>query len=147
MDIRGVELGLRNCLDLLGSEGRMIFPGTLPSVPFGYRRVPRRDGVAAHAEIVESEASIVRHIFDAYVNRGLTVRQIAKQLTLDHIPTPKRAKQWHCSVVDEILRAEAYIGTCYYNRHQYLPVAGVLARSLSGLRRDGERKNHESFFD
>ncbi|HKZ03057.1 MAG TPA: recombinase family protein [Pyrinomonadaceae bacterium] len=98
------------------------------SVPFGYRRVPRRDGVAAHAEIVESEASIVRHIFDAYVNRGLTVRQIAKRLTLDHVATPKRAKQWHGSVVAEMLRAEAYIGTCYYNRHQYLPVAGVLGQ-------------------
>ena len=34
-------------------------------VPFGYRRIPRRDGVPAHAEIEESKAAVVRRIFDA----------------------------------------------------------------------------------
>lgn len=54
-----------------------------PDVPFGYTRIPRRDGVPAHAEIKETEAAVVRRVFDAYVKRGLTVRQIAKELTLD----------------------------------------------------------------
>ena len=50
-----------------------------PDVPFGYVKVPRRDGVPAHAEIQEPEAVIVRRIFDSYVKESLTVRQIAKQ--------------------------------------------------------------------
>ena len=95
-----------------------------PDVPFGYVKVPRRDGVPAHAEIREPEAVIVRRIFDSYVKESLTVRQIAKQLTLDRIPTPRNAGQWSWSAVDRILREEAYIGTYYYNRKQCVPVEG-----------------------
>jgi len=96
-----------------------------PDVPFAYVRIPRRDGVPAHVEIVESEAAVVRWIFDAYVRRGLTVRQIAKELTLDRIPTPGNAGQWSWSAVDRILHEEAYIGTYYYNRKQCVPIEGV----------------------
>jgi len=65
-----------------------------PDVPFGYVKIPRRDGVPAHAEIQEAEAVVVRKIFDAYVSRDLTVRQIAKQFTLDRTPTPRNSGQW-----------------------------------------------------
>jgi len=34
-----------------------------PDVPYGYVRIPRRDGVAAHAEIEPTEAAVVRRIF------------------------------------------------------------------------------------
>lgn len=95
-----------------------------PDVPYGLVRIPRRDGVPAHAEIEATEAAIVRRIFDAYVNRGLTVRQIAKELTLDRVPTPGNAGQWSWSTVDRILHEEAYIGTYYYNRKQCVPVEG-----------------------
>src|SRR6266566_4203905 len=95
-----------------------------PDIPFGYRRIPRRDSVAAHAEIDESEALVVRRIFDTYVNRGLTVRQLAKELTLEHIPTPRKAREWSASEVARLLGDETYIGTHYYNRHQCLPIEG-----------------------
>ena len=52
----------------------------------------------------------------------LTVRQIAKTLTLERIPTPVGAGQWHWSTVDRILREEAYIGTYYYNRKHCVAV-------------------------
>jgi site-specific DNA recombinase len=94
-------------------------------VPFGYLKVPRRDTVAAHAEIEPAEAAIVRRIFGDYADRGLTVRQIAKQLTLERILTPGSAGQWNWSSVDRILHEEAYIGTYYYNRKQCVPVEGV----------------------
>ena len=99
-----------------------------PDVPFAYLRIPRRDGVPAHVEIVESEAAVVRRIFDAYVKRNLTVRQIAKELTLDRIPTPGNAGQWSWSAVDRILHEEAYIGTYYYNRKQCVPIEGVYGK-------------------
>src|SRR5215471_13492464 len=73
-----------------------------PDVPFGYLKVPRRDGVASHAEIEPTEAAIVRRIFEAYVDHGLTVRQIAKQLTLDRTPPPGKVGQWRWSSVDRI---------------------------------------------
>lgn len=99
-----------------------------PDVPFGYVRIPRRDGVAAHAEINETEAAVVRRIFDTYVARGLTVRQIAKELTLDRTPTPGDAGQWNWSTVDRILHEEAYIGTYYYNRRHCVAVEGAYGR-------------------
>ena len=36
-----------------------------PELPFGYGRIPGRDGTVAHAEIRESEAAVIRKIFDA----------------------------------------------------------------------------------
>src|SRR5438093_3760204 len=99
-----------------------------PDVPFGYVKIPRRDGVPAHAEIQEAEAVVVQRIFDAYVGRDLTVRQIAKELTLDRTPTSKNRGQWSWSAVDRILREEAYIGTYYYNRKQCVPIDGVYGK-------------------
>src|SRR5216110_1950419 len=99
-----------------------------PDVPCGYVKIPRRDGVPAHAEIQEAEAVVVRRIFDAYVGRDLTVRQIAKELTLDRTPTSKNRGQWSWSAVDRILREEAYIGTYYYNRKQCVPIDGVYGK-------------------
>jgi len=93
-----------------------------PDVPYGYRRIPRRDGIAAHAEIEPAEAIVVRRIYDDYVQHGLSVRQIAKTLTLERIPTPGGAGQWSWSTVDRILREEAYIGTYYYNRKHCVAV-------------------------
>ena len=100
-----------------------------PDVPFGYVKIPRRDGVPAHAEIHEAEAVVIRRIFDAYVSRDLTVRQIAKQLTLERTPTPSNGGgQWSWSGVDRILHEEAYIGTYYYNRKQCVPIEGVYGK-------------------
>src|SRR5881296_2721498 len=100
-----------------------------PDVPFGYVKIPRRDGVPAHAEIEEAEAVVVRRIFDAYVKGELTVRQIAKQLTLDRTPTPRNGGgQWSWSAVDRILHEEAYIGTYYYNRKHCVPIEGVYGK-------------------
>jgi site-specific DNA recombinase len=96
-----------------------------PDVPFGYVKIPRRDGVRAHAEIQEAEAVVVRRIFDAYVKQDLTVRQIAKRLTLDEVPTPRNSGQWSWSAVDRILHEETYIGTYYYNRKQCVPIEGA----------------------
>lgn len=96
----------------------------LPSVPFGYVRMPRRDGIGAHVEIEESRAAVVRRIFDAYARQGLTVRQIAKQLTLEAVPTPTGVRQWSRATISFMLRDEAYIGTLYYNRKKCTPVDG-----------------------
>lgn len=99
-----------------------------PDVPFGYVKIPRRDGVPAHAEIQEPEAVVVRRIFDTYVKEDRTVRQIAKHLTLNRIPTPSNVGQWSWSAVDRILHEEAYIGTYYYNRKQCVPIEGAYGK-------------------
>ena len=99
-----------------------------PDVPFGYVKIPRSDGVSAHADIQEAEAVVVRRIFDQYVKEGLTVRQIAKRLTLTRVPTPRNGGQWSWSAVDRILHEEAYIGTYYYNRKHCVPIDGAYGK-------------------
>jgi site-specific DNA recombinase len=98
------------------------------NVPFGYVKIRRREGVAAHAEIEQGEATVVRRIFDDYVKGNHTVRQIAKELTLERTPTPRNSRQWSWGMVNRILHDEAYIGTCYYNRRHCVAIEGIYGR-------------------
>src|SRR5215831_5851852 len=93
--------------------------------PFGYVRIPRRDGVAPHVEIDENKAVVVRRIFNLYAKQGLTVRLIAKQLTLQGTPAPGGGQEWNFNTVDRILHNEAYVGTLYYNRHDCAAIEGT----------------------
>ena len=100
--------------------------GEIPfwKVSYGHRRVVSTDGAPARIEIFEPEAQVVREIFHAYVERGLSVRQIAFWLRERGIPSPTGKPIWGTSTIDRLLRNEAYIGTMYYNRHESLEGAG-----------------------
>jgi DNA invertase Pin-like site-specific DNA recombinase len=97
-------------------QGEVIFW----KVPYGYRRIPRRDGVPAHVEIAEPEAPVVRQIFAWHVHDRLSVRQIALRLTESAHPTATGLERWGPSTVTRMLRNEAYAGTMYFNRHESL---------------------------
>ncbi len=90
------------------------------TIPYGYRRIPRRDGVAAHLVIHEPHAAIVRLIFAWHVGEEMTIRQIAKRLTREGYPTPKGGKQWGETTVHRILHREAYLGSLNYNQSKYV---------------------------
>ncbi len=85
---------------------------------YGHRRVVPDGGGPSRIEISEPEAEIVRSIFHAYVERGLSVRQIAFELRDRGIPSPSGKPQWGTSTLDRLLRNEGYIGTVYYNRKE-----------------------------
>ena len=85
---------------------------------YGHRRVVDPDSGRSRIEIYEPEAEIVRSIFHAYVERGLSVRKIALELRDRAIPSPSGKPQWGTSTLDRLLRNEAYIGTVYYNRYE-----------------------------
>jgi len=87
---------------------------------YGHRRVVDPDSGRSRIEIYEPEAEIVRSIFHAYVERGLSVRQIALELRDRGIPSPSGKPQWGTSTLDRLLRNEAYIGIVYYNRYERL---------------------------
>lgn len=84
--------------------------------PYGYRRIPRSAERAAHLEVYEPEATIVRRIFADYVHNDLSTRQIALHLNRDGIPSPSGKATWGPSTIGRILRNEAYVGRVYYNR-------------------------------
>ena len=94
--------------------------GEIPfwKVSYGYRRVVDPDRGRSRIEVFEPEAEVVREIFAAYVERGLSVRQLAFELRDRAIPSPTGKPQWGTSAIDRVLRNEAYVGTVYYNRHE-----------------------------
>ena len=49
---------------------------TAGKVPYGYRYVPRRDGVPGHLLIDEAEAEVVRMLYRWLIDEHMTVRQI-----------------------------------------------------------------------
>ena len=93
-------------------------------VSYGHRRVLGAGGGPAHIEVFEPEAEVVREIFCAYVERGLSVRQIAFWLRERGIASPTGKPIWGTSTIDRLLRNEAYIGTMYYNRYESLEGGG-----------------------
>ena len=90
--------------------------------PYGYRRRPRDAHGPARLEVFEPEAAIVRRIFDDYVHRGHSLREIIRRLAADQIPSPAgRDRLWRPSTLSKLLRNEAYIGRIFFNRTEALP--------------------------
>jgi len=86
--------------------------------PYGYRYIPQ-DKVHNKSgcyEVNPEEAIIVGLIFDLFVNKQMSIRAIARELTRREI-LPRKGKHWRTSTLHRIIRNEAYIGTAYYNKH------------------------------
>src|SRR6516165_5238369 len=62
---------------------------TAGKVPYGYRYVPRRDGVPGHLLIDEAEAEVVRMLYRWLIDEHMTVRQILKRLAAG----PRRGRE------------------------------------------------------
>jgi len=78
---------------------------TLPYKRFlGYEK-----GADGRPKIVESEAKVVRDIYQMYLH-GMTIRQIAASLTERCIPTPGGKEVWSVSTIKSILTNEKYKG-------------------------------------
>ena len=109
------------------------------AIPYGYRRVPHRDGVPAHLVIDEAQAEVVRNIFTWHAYEDMTIRQITKRLTRESYPTPKGGAQWGETTVHRILRREAYLGTLYYNQSVWV----CATEDGGGRRKRGLRPSSE----
>jgi site-specific DNA recombinase len=109
--------------------------------PHGYKVI--RDGNLWKLEIVESEAHVVRMLYEWYVygdenGKSMTLRAIAQRLTDSRIPTPldnkirkginagrkKRAEnEWSGTTIAHYLDREVYKGTWVYGRKSEEPIS------------------------
>jgi site-specific DNA recombinase len=105
---------------------------------YGYRRIPRIAGQAAHLEVYEPEASVVRRIFRDYVQNNLSIRQITRGLSDDGVSSPTGKAIWGMSTIGRLLRNEAYVGRVYYNRNASV-VARCAGNSTRQIRRPREQ--------
>jgi hypothetical protein len=93
------------------------------------------DGGPARIETFEPEAEIVRWIFDAYVEKGRSIRQISFDLLDRGILSSAGKPIWGTSPITRLLSNEAYIGTVYYNRREHFDGGGARNRKTRSRER------------
>jgi site-specific DNA recombinase len=96
--------------------------------PYGYRHVPKRDGVPGHLVIDEDEALVVRQLYRWLIDEQMTVRQILKRLAAGPWRPRCGKRLWSNAVVHRILSDPAYTGTAYSNRYCFVPPRKPRAR-------------------
>lgn len=87
--------------------------GYLSIPPFGYERFKGQDIPV----IKESQAAVVRSIFDLYL-KGFHTADIARWLNQSAIPT-RTGALWECRSVEYILKNPFYIGKVRWNRQEH----------------------------
>src|SRR5467141_463507 len=93
----------------------------LSGAPYGYRYVKKTDTSAAYYEVLESQAGVVRMVFEMYTKQQLNIRAIARLLNQRGIPTRTGKARWERSTVWGILRNPAYQGTACYGKTEQRP--------------------------
>src|SRR5579864_3189826 len=101
----------------------------MSGAPYGYRYVKKSDASAAYYEVVESEAEVVRLVFDAYTRRGLSMGTIARLLNQREVPTRTQHSQWNRSTVWKMLHNPAYQGRAYYGKTELRPRQRITRRA------------------
>ncbi len=91
--------------------------------PYGYRyiNIDRTRNIDGHYEVNKEEAKVVKLIYELFVNKGLSIRAIIKELTSKGIK-PQRGIHWRSSTVHRVLTNETYTGTTHYNKHMAVSV-------------------------
>lgn len=82
--------------------------------PYGYEKDPACLGGLG---VIEDQAKAVKMIFDAYVNRGLSLYEVVDAMSVTDLQ-PSRGEKWARSSVTKILKNSAYIGKTYYNKNK-----------------------------
>jgi site-specific DNA recombinase len=93
----------------------------LSGAPYGYRYIRKSDSSAAYYEVIESEAQVVRMVFETYTQQGLSINAIARLLNERKIPTRTGTTRWERSTVWGLLRNPAYRGRACYGKTELRP--------------------------
>ena len=98
---------------------------------YGYRNVPVEGG-GVRLEIEESEAEVVRRIFQMSAT-GASLKKIAFALNAEKLAPPRpragtKHASWCPSAIREMLRRELYIGQVVWNRSRFVKVPGTNKR-------------------
>ncbi len=91
--------------------------------PYGYRRLPRRDGVASQLAVDETEAEVVRMLYGWLIEEQLTERQMLKRLNAGPWLPRCGRRPWAAGTVHHMLSDPVYAGTAYANRYECVPAS------------------------
>jgi site-specific DNA recombinase len=93
----------------------------LSGAPYGYRYVKKSDTTEAYYEVIETEAEVVRTVFDLYTRAGLSINAIARHLNQQQVATRRGDTRWERSTVWGLLRNPAYQGRACYGKTEIRP--------------------------
>jgi site-specific DNA recombinase len=99
----------------------------LSAAPYGYRYIKKSDSANAYYEVNDAEARIVRDVFEAYTQDGLSLNAIAHLLDQRHVPPPK-GPRWERSTIWKLLRNPAYHGRACFGKTASRPRQRITRR-------------------
>jgi site-specific DNA recombinase len=108
----------------------------MSGAPYGYRYVKRSEHMEGYWEIEETEAQVVRDVFDRYVNDGISIGELTRWLTDRGIPTRTGKTRWERSTIWAMLRNPAYRGQAAFGKTKTTERHGGPTRTT---RQRGER--------
>ena len=114
----------------------------LSGAPYGYRYVKKTDHANAVYAVEETEAAVVRQVFAAYTQQGVSLREITRRLTAGQVPTRKRSR-WDPSTIYKLLRNPAYVGRACFGKTGVGPRQQIQRRRQGGRRPMGDTANHD----
>ena len=87
----------------------------LSAAPYGYRYVKKTDQVDAAYQVDDAQAAVVRQVFAAYTQDGLSMYGIVQRLTARQVPT-RNGGRWDPATIRKMLRNPAYIGKACFGK-------------------------------
>ena len=88
----------------------------LSGAPYGYRYIRKREDVPAAYAVIETEARVVREVYDHYTVTGWSIGAITRWLNEQGVATRKAGARWERSTVWAMLRNPAYRGTACFGK-------------------------------
>ena len=101
----------------------------LSHAPYGYRYVRQQEGVPARYEIVEPEAAVVREVFRLFLEEGMSLGKVAREISARGIITASGKGQWTGEAMRNLLRNPAYCGRAAYGKTRRTHAAAVRHRA------------------
>jgi site-specific DNA recombinase len=83
--------------------------------------VKKTDTSAAYYQVIDSEAAIVRMVYEAYTRQGQSINAITRMLNEQSIPTRTGVSRWERSTVWAMLRNPAYEGRACFGKTEICP--------------------------
>ena len=88
----------------------------LSGAPYGYRYVRKTDAADAYYAVIESEAEVVREVFELYAKELWSIGAIARHLNQRGVPTRFGRGPWERSTIWGMLRNPAYQGAACFGK-------------------------------
>src|SRR6267378_2027880 len=111
----------------------------LSAAPYGYRYIKKSEHSQAYFVIEETQAQVVRKIFELYTKEGWSIAAIAGYLNEQRIATRFNKGPWQDATLWGMLRNPAYQGRAAYGKTQNCPSQKVTrpTRQKGGFSRRG----------